>query len=205
VRGALQTTCRGRPPPRAPLTLARRYDFHFLEFWSNAIFNIVTGVVLYNATADKLHEETLRWPTLIKRFALLDIVTSFIAAVINTIDQPYFEPIAHNLEYVSTITMILIDNMMWNTLAVSKGVRNPVQLPVLLLLGGIMVVLYNTLPDPYNEFASHWIEHPMDIVGGLVVFYTSAESKRMADIALFHTMYRPCRGTEKAVVEALPA
>jgi hypothetical protein len=58
------------------------------------------GVVLYNATSDKLHEETLRWPTLIKRFALLDIVSSFIAAILNTVDQEFFEPYAHNLECV---------------------------------------------------------------------------------------------------------
>ena len=41
------------------------------------------------------------------------------------------------------------------------------------------------------------------MVGGLVVFYSSAESKRKADLATFHLMYRPCEKGEKPAVATL--
>jgi hypothetical protein len=182
--------------------------FHLMEFWSNAGFNVVMGVVLYNSTSDELHKETLRWPTLIKRFALLDIVTAFVAAFLNAVDQEFFEPYAHNLEYLTTIMMMIIDYMMWrglaNVTATTSDSRKSLQLPVLLTVGLLMLVLYNVLPDPWNEYAAHFLEHPTDMIGGLVVFYTSAESKRKADLATFHLMYRPCRHGEKPAVAALP-
>jgi hypothetical protein len=48
--------------------------------------------------------------------------------------------------------MILIDYMMWRTLAVSQGRSYaPLQLPLLLSVGVSMIVMYNFMPDPWNE------------------------------------------------------
>ena len=161
----------------------------------------MSAVVLYNATSDKLHEESLRWNTMIKRLALFDIVSSFVAATLCTIDLNYFELYIHNIEYCTTIFMIVIDYVMWKNLALSKGARNKFQLPVLLGIGFSMLIIYNCMPGPYNEYVSHILEFPTDLVGGLVIFYTSAESKRKADLAIFNTMYRPCTDGETPAIE----
>ena len=177
--------------------------FHFTEFWAVAFFNIVTGVVLLNSTSDTFYELALNWPTIIKRCALLNIVSAFVAAILITVDLPFFEPISHNIEYVATIFMILVDYILWLGLSsvkptTSSSVKDnitPTQLLLLLLvlcIGVAMLVMFNTLPPPWNEFASHFLEFPTEIVAGMVVFYSAAESKRKADMAIFDLMYRTC-------------
>lgn len=82
--------------------------FHCIEFWSAAIFSIITGVVLHNSTSDTFHELARRWPVFINRLALLSIVTSFVAAMLVSIDLEYFEIASHQIEYMADFCMILV-------------------------------------------------------------------------------------------------
>ena len=66
---------------------AWEHVFHMLEFWAAALFNVVTGVVLLNSTSASFHELAHQWPILIKRVALLNIVTAFVAALLIAIDS----------------------------------------------------------------------------------------------------------------------
>jgi hypothetical protein len=170
--------------------------FHRMEFWSTALFNIVIGVVLLNSTSDSFHELTQKWPTLIKRLALLNIVTAFVAALLVSIDLPYFEVLSHRIEYVITLCMILIDYVLWLGLTSSNDIKiNPFQLVCLVLSVGVgisMNVLYNALPAPYNEVYSHFVEFPTEIIAGSVIFYSAVESKRKADLEIFRLMYSEC-------------
>ena len=171
-----------------------RWDLplHYIEFWTNAFFNVVTGVVLINATSDTFHDLALRWPTVITFFALFDIVSSFVGAILISIDLEYFERLCHNVEYAATLFMSVVQYMLWLSLAPRKSSTNRYVLPFVPLPGISMLLLYNTLDDPYNEFASHSLEFPWEVIGGLVIFYTAAESKRKADMAILNVMYKPC-------------
>ena len=82
--------------------------FHCIEFWSAAMFNVITGVVLHNSTSDTFHELARKWPVFINRLALLNIVTSFVAALLVSIDLEYFEILSHQIEYVADFCMILV-------------------------------------------------------------------------------------------------
>ena len=168
--------------------------FHLIEFWTNALFNIVTGVVLLNTTSDTFHELALRWPTVIKRVALFDIVSAFVAAILISIDLPYFEPCCHNIEFVTTICAMIVNYMLWLSLGSHRQPRRPqlLRFVALLAIGFTMLILYNALPAPWNEFASHFVEFPTDVAGGLVVLFTTAESKRRTDLEIFGLMYQPC-------------
>jgi chaperone required for assembly of F1-ATPase len=82
--------------------------FHYIEFWSAAMFNVITGVVLHNSTSDTFHELARKWPVFINRLALLNIVTSSVAALLVSIDLRYFETVSHQIEYVADFCMILV-------------------------------------------------------------------------------------------------
>ena len=167
-------------------------SFHMLEFWANFLFNVTTAFVLMNSTSITFHELALRWRTIY--FSLFDIVSSFAAACLATIDLHYFEPYCHNIEYTTLIFVMLVDYMLFLSLSQSPSssrVRK-LQLSILLSIGFTMLIVYNTLPAPWNEYVAHYFEFPVDIGSGLVVFYTSAENKRQADREIFTLMYKPC-------------
>ena len=171
--------------------------FHLIEFWTNVFFNIITGVVLLNTTSDSFQELTRQWPTVIKRVALFDIVSAFVAAILISIDLPYFESCCHNIEFVTTICAMIVNYILWLSLNgdARRRPRRPhlLRFLALLTIGFTMLILYNSLPAPWNEFASHFVEFPTDVVGGLVVFFTTAESKRRTDLEIFSLMYKPCK------------
>jgi hypothetical protein len=170
--------------------------FHNIEFWSAALFNILTGVVIGCSTSDTFHELAHRWPTLIRRAALLNIVTAFVGALLVSIDLAYFEVWSHRIEYVTMIVMIVVDYVLWLGLTSNNSINVTIFQKVCLVLsltvGISMNVLYNALPSPYNELTCHFLEFPTEIIAGSVVFYSAVESKRKADLEIFSLMYSEC-------------
>jgi hypothetical protein len=185
---------------------AWEYTFHMLEFWSAALFNIVTGVVLTNSTSDTFHELANKWPTLIKRVALLNIVTASVAALLVAIDLPYFEIASHRIEYVATLFMIMVDYVLFLGLTSKSSVKTSCLQRVCLTLsigvGISMNVVYNVVPAPWNELCTHFLEFPTEIIAGGVVFYTAVESKRKADLEIFRLMYSECMDAHSMIGES---
>jgi hypothetical protein len=92
-----------------------------------------------------------------------------------------------------------VDYVLWLGLASSKTVKpTPCQIACFglpLTFGIGMIVSYNCLPPPLNEYTSHFLEFPTAIIAGSVVFYSAAESKRKADLEIFRIMYSECMKT----------
>ncbi len=178
---------------------AWEHVFHMLEFWAAALFNVVTGVVLLNSTSASFHELAHQWPILIKRVALLNIVTAFVAALLIAIDLKHFEPLSHRIEYVVTIMMILVDYVLWlGLLKPGSSMLKPtafqkVCFALSMAVGIAMNVIYNACPPPYNEIYVHFLEFPAEIIAGGVIFYSAVESKRKADLEIFGLMYSECK------------
>ena len=126
----------------------------------------------------------------IRAIILLNISTALVPAVLITIDLPYFEPAAHNIEYVNTIILTMINAYLLFGYAKGRLSQfNQAFVVIGLIAGVLQLVLYNALGDPKGELWGHWVEFPLEIVSAAIAFHFAMETKATADAQAASYMY----------------
>lgn len=158
------------------------YPLHFAEFWSTFFFSLVMTRVMMTSTTPNFLSLMRRLSKTFRIIILLNISTALIPAVLITINLPYFEPVAHNIEYTNTMILTLINAFLLIGYTEGKPSKfNTTMIVIGLLAGVLQLVLYDGLPDPLGEMYGHLVEFPLEIVSAVIAFHFSMETKTKAD------------------------
>jgi hypothetical protein len=170
------------------------YPLHFVEFWATFFFSLVMTRVMMTCTSPNLLPLMAQMSVTIRAITLLNIATALVPAVLISINLPYFELPAHNIEYTNTLILTLINIFLLfgNT---ENGARPSLSwckttiVAIGLLAGALQLVLYNALPDPLGEMYGHLVEFPLEIVSAAMAYRFAMETKAKADEQAIHQMY----------------
>jgi len=168
--------------------------FHNLEFWATFIFSIleVFALVYSPKPLGAIYQNTL----LLKLVIFVNIVISFLGAMLVAVNLEKFEVPAHEMEYSNELTMALFDLIILVSLIRSKsGARitsqgsnatNAVIICIAILVAIVQLAVYNGMgvdPDGERpgEQAAHYCEFGFEILSASVTFWFCMDNKICAD------------------------
>eukprot|EP00419_Tripos_fusus_P004043 CAMPEP_0172670626 /NCGR_PEP_ID=MMETSP1074-20121228/10415_1 /TAXON_ID=2916 /ORGANISM="Ceratium fusus, Strain PA161109" /LENGTH=244 /DNA_ID=CAMNT_0013487561 /DNA_START=68 /DNA_END=802 /DNA_ORIENTATION=+ len=164
--------------------------FHLLEFWATLFFNVV-GLFALLYSPIKLETITER-PTLLKLIVFLNVASSFIAALLVSINLEKFEIAAHEIEYANELTMATIDLTLLGSLfrrrsqCVEDGIRVPDgtvgSVVIAAAIALLQLIVYNSLED--GEQLAHYLEFTFEFLSAGITFLFTMDNKFLADAKL---------------------
>lgn len=189
--------------------------YHRVEFWATFCFAVVecaSLVVGGNRSGDILtqqqqqtqnHQSTKSllstsrddsW--FLKVVLFLNIVATWVPAMLVTLNLEVFEIVSHEVEYLNELTMTVVDLVLlkrllnWNTgrfvLTCVAGMVACVQLGVYNLMGR------REDGDMVGEVPAHFLEFAFEIVSSMIAFWFCMDNKSVAEHAIHVLLYGGC-------------
>eukprot|EP00928_Gymnodinium_smaydae_P000013 TRINITY_DN10008_c0_g1_i1.p1 TRINITY_DN10008_c0_g1~~TRINITY_DN10008_c0_g1_i1.p1 ORF type:complete len:279 (+),score=34.78 TRINITY_DN10008_c0_g1_i1:68-838(+) len=176
--------------------------FHLMEFWATFAFNVISFVAV--AYSPKKLTAICSNPLLLKFLVFINLVTSFISAMLVTINLGKFEVVAHELEYTNELTMALIDLCILVSLV--RGLRkagstdearstltSSGMLFIATCVAIVQLIIYNGMGwsedgEPLGERPAHYCEFIFEIISATITFWFTMDNKLLADTQIADIM-----------------
>eukprot|EP00419_Tripos_fusus_P009185 CAMPEP_0172661642 /NCGR_PEP_ID=MMETSP1074-20121228/4831_1 /TAXON_ID=2916 /ORGANISM="Ceratium fusus, Strain PA161109" /LENGTH=247 /DNA_ID=CAMNT_0013477441 /DNA_START=67 /DNA_END=810 /DNA_ORIENTATION=+ len=163
--------------------------FHLLEFWATFFFNVVEVLALIysSRTLNKITAS----PTFLKLIFFLNVASSFIAALLVSINLEKFETVSHELEYANELIMATIDLILLGSLLTRRcqggrvgivQVRTTCGVVIAVAIAIIQLFVYNGLTD--GEQLAHYFEFTFEVLSAGITFWFTMDSKFLADATM---------------------
>lgn len=179
--------------------------FHALEFWGTFGFNVVAVLALLYSPK---RLDMLFWsPVLLKVIVCVNISSSFVTALLVTINGEKFEMPAHELEYANELTMALVDMIILvpllrdlrqasgdlRELRPASAIGSVLTVSIAVCVAVVQLGLYNGLGwdghTSRGEKVSHYCEFSFGIISSCITFWFTMDNKLMADAQIKSIMH----------------
>lgn len=147
--------------------------FHLIEFWAVFFFTVLDLAIIYSKGISS--ESTLK-DYIFSIVSILNVILTFIPAMMVTIALEHFEDDAHWLEYSAQIPIICVDLIFFSR--PSRGEAQYGQkmfrflFVIFLLLGSIVqLILFAHIADYDKEIFAHFCEFILEGLNACVALY----------------------------------
>ena len=197
------------------------YAFHNIEFWATFVYALLQVLALTHSS--KNLSTIASNTTLLKVGLFIEVVATFVPAMMVAIDLGTFEVLTHEIEYANELVITFIDLVMLHSLVRgARGDRGRVnnQSPrtqfAALAVGAIVAIVqlcvYNGMGwedgDPNGETLAHYFEFTFEALSAGVTFWFCMDNKFVADRRIIKIMYgqdpTPAPMTPRAPDDDLP-
>lgn len=182
--------------------------FHNLEFWATFAFAVTEVLALAYSPKPlgSIYKNTL----FLKFVIFVNIVLTFVTAMLVSINLEEFETISHEMEYANELTMAMFDLIILFSLLRARGhvsqSKNDVRTSLVIVLIALAIAVaqltvYNAMGvdedgDRRGEQAAHYCEFAFEILSAGITFWFCMDNKLHCDQQTMSIML----GDEREVV-----